>query len=368
MGEHMQTRNPEGRPADTVLKPLVAVTERVGLAPLSSRLASIRAWLSDDLAHLERAIRDGADAAELGEFEVEEHLAVQTARYLLGRPGKRIRPLCVMLGARMGGREMDREVKDLAVACELIHAATLLHDDVIDEGTERRGVPAARVVYGNSASVLAGDHLLLYALKLVESVGYRRLLSNVLDTIADMVTAEAIQLEQRGRFEPNRSTYLQVIQGKTAGLFRFALAAGGTLGGLPSDQVAELGQVGNALGLAFQLMDDVLDVEGNTSSLGKDLLVDLREGKLTWPFILACERDPKFITLLQQYVQDSKTNEDLSASEIILRLKTTGAIVDTRKFAEAQGAEARQLLAGLPVGATRTAIEAVIDSAIRRKK
>ena len=117
MVEHVQTHNPNSRPADTVLEPLVAVTERVGLAPLSSRLASIRTWLSDDLAHLERAIRDGADAAELGESDVEEHLAVQTARYLLGRPGKRIRPLCVMLGARMGGRELDREVKDLAVAC-----------------------------------------------------------------------------------------------------------------------------------------------------------------------------------------------------------------------------------------------------------
>ena len=143
--------------------------------------------------------------------------------------------------------------------------------------------------YGNSASVLAGDHLLLYALKLVEGVGYRRLLT-VMDTIADMVTAEAIQLEQRGRFESNRGTYLQVIQGKTAGLFRFALAAGATLGGLPPEQVAALGQVGNALGLAFQLMDDVLDVEGSHDELGKDLLVDLREGKLTWPFILAAER------------------------------------------------------------------------------
>lgn len=368
MGEHVQTRNQNGRPADTVLKPLVAVTERVGLAPLSSRLATIRAWLSDDLAHLERAIRDGADAAELGDFDVEEHLAVQTARYLLGRPGKRIRPLCVMLGARMGGRELDREVKDLAVACELVHAATLLHDDVIDEGTERRGVPAARVVYGNSASVLAGDHLLLYALKLVEGVGYRRLLSTMLDTIADMVTAEAIQLEQRGRFEPNRGTYLQVIQGKTAGLFRFALAAGATLGGLSPEQVAALGQVGNALGLAFQLMDDVLDVEGTTDDLGKDLLVDLREGKLTWPFILAAERDPDFVPMLQAYVAPDADSSAPQASDIIKKLVSTRAIIDTRVFAEAQGEEARQLLAGLPKGTTRAAIEAVIDSAIRRKK
>ena len=368
MGEHVQTRNPGGRPTDTVLTPLAVVTDRVGLTPLASRLAAIRDGLADDLVELEQAIRDGADASELGTEVVKDHLAVRTARYLLGRPGKRIRPLCVVLGARMGDRDMDSPVKDIAVACELIHAATLLHDDVIDEGTERRGVPAARVVYGNSASVLAGDHLLLYALKLVETAGVASLRTEVLDTIADMVTAEALQLEQRGRFEPNRETYLKVIQGKTAGLFRFALAAGGTLGSLPADQVSALGHVGNALGLAFQLMDDVLDVEGSLGTLGKNLLVDLREGKLTWPFILACERDPGFLQCLQDYVLESGEPEDGSATEIIRRLAATGAIADTRAFAEAQGAEARKLLEGLPKGATRTAIEAVIDSAVRRKK
>jgi octaprenyl-diphosphate synthase len=190
----------------------------------------------------------------------------------------------------------------------------------------------------------------------------------MLDTIADMVTAEAIQLEQRGRFEPNRGTYLQVIQGKTAGLFRFALAAGATLGGLSPEQVAALGQVGNALGLAFQLMDDVLDVEGTTDDLGKDLLVDLREGKLTWPFILAAERDPDFVPMLQAYVAPDADSSAPQASDIIKKLVSTRAIIDTRVFAEAQGEEARQLLAGLPKGTTRAAIEAVIDSAIRRKK
>ena len=115
-------------------------------------------------------------------------------------------------------------------------------------------------------------------------------------------------------------------------------------------------------------MDDVLDVEGSHDELGKDLLVDLREGKLTWPFILAAERDPEFMPLLQSYIATDSEESASKASSIIAKLVETNAVADTRTFAETQGEEARQLLAGLPRGATRSAIEAVIDSAIRRTK
>ena len=347
--------------AGRTLEPLYRVSRRVGLDPLAQRLLEIRAWLSDDLAALETAIRTGAAHAEAGQPD----LATRAGTYLLERPGKRIRPLCVMLGARLGGRLLDRQVKDLSVACELVHAATLLHDDVIDEGTERRGAPAARMVFGNAASVLAGDHLLLHALKLVEGVGYRSLLGRLLETITGMVTAEAIQLEQRGGLNPDRRVYLDVIQGKTAGLFRWALEAGGTVGGLPDESIAALGHCGNALGLAFQLMDDVLDLRGDPEALGKDLFVDLREGKLTWPFIIGAERDPELLDAVRR-VLDSESAKHLA--DVLRRLEVCGAIEATMAFAREQGEAARASLAALPESPARGAIEVVIDAAIERRK
>src|SRR5690606_25678383 len=187
---------------------------------------------------------------------------------------------------------LDAQVRDLAVACELVHAATLLHDDVIDEGTERRGAPAARVIYGNSASVLAGDALFTEALRLVGRAGVPGLLDELLTVIAEMVDAEALQLERRGRLDLSREAYLRVIRGKTATLFRWALRAGGGAAGLGAGQVDALGEAGASLGLAFQLTDDLLDLDGDPAVTGKDALADLRQGKVTWPVILACEREP----------------------------------------------------------------------------
>lgn len=359
-----------GQRHEPVLEPLVKVSRRIGgLGPLAERLGHIQTWLRDDLSQLERAIQAGADAQEMGDSALAwTDLATQASRYLLGRPGKRIRPLCVMLGARLGGRALDRQVKDLAVACELVHTATLLHDDVIDEGTERRGAPTARVVFGNAASVLAGDHLLVYSLKLVEGVGFRRLLGLLLETISAMVTAEALQLEQRGRFDPDREAYLEVIQGKTAGLFRWALVAGGTVGGLGGDELAALGQAGNALGLAFQLMDDVLDLEGDPASTGKDLLVDLREGKLTWPFIVASERDPRVVDAVREFVASGERSLAPDARPVLELLLATDALTDTRRFAHEQGEVALRALRQLPGVAARHAIEAVVAAAIRRER
>ena len=360
-------RVPSSHPG-AVLEPLEGVSRRVGLVPLSERLAELRGWLADDLGDLERAIQATTDLADTAESDAEMgDLAARAARYLLARPGKRIRPLCVLLGARLGGRTLDRGVRDLAIACELVHNATLLHDDVIDEGTERRGAPTARMVFGNSASVLAGDRLLVHALQLTEGVGHRRLLSELLDTISDMVGAVAIQLELRGRLVADRDVYLRVVQGKTARLFRWALMAGGTAGGLEGEALLDIGRCGTALGVAFQLMDDVLDVAGDPLTTGKDVLADLREGKLTWPFILACERDPGLLDVMAKALDDAVSIGPTAAAPIIERVRRTGAVEATREFAEAQAAVARTALRTLPDSVARRAMEAVIDSAVSRK-
>ncbi len=349
---------------EPVLDPLASVAREHGETNLADRLLELKAFLVDDLAAIEQAIH-GIDAEARNATDSEGMLARQAARHLLDRPGKRIRPLCVLLAARLGNRTLDPVVRNLAIACELVHAATLLHDDVLDQGDERRGAPTSRLVYGNSASILGGDHLLVEALKLVEVTGFAPLLRSLLGVISEMVHAEAIQLEQRRCFRPERDVYLRVIHGKTAALFRWGLAAGGAVADLPSAHLGYLAEVGDALGMAFQLIDDVLDLEGDAAQTGKTPIADLREGKLTWPVIIACEKDAELARDLERFVQGDNT---LNATSLVQRIRESGALQVTRAYAEEQGAVAAEALAHLPPSATRDAIAMVVRDAVRRSK
>ncbi len=356
---------------ELVLTPLTRVVEEHGIDPLAARLIELRNWLADDLAPLERAIEEFDRAALEAEPDLPDVpglLGRKAARHLLDRPGKRIRSLCVLLAARMGGKRLDSVVRDLAVACEMVHAATLLHDDVIDEGAERRGAEAARMIYGNSASILGGDHLLIEALRFVERAGSHALLKGLLDVTSEMIHAEAMQLEQRMRFTPNRDVYLKVIDGKTAALFRWGLAAGGTAAGLDDAIVAAMGRAGTALGMAFQLIDDVLDLEGDPEETGKDPLSDLREGKLTWPVIIAAERDRRLAADLSARVSDAAPLTREVGMELVARIRSTGALEATRAFAEFQGERARNEFELVPRTMARTAMSWVVDAAIHRTR
>lgn len=339
-----------------VLQNLSTAANRAGVSTLAARLARIRQWLGDDLAQLER---------ELAQTAAGGDLAHRAARHLLERPGKRIRPLAVYLAAQSGPREtFDHEaVKSLAVAAELVHAATLLHDDVIDEGSERRGVSTARLVYGNSASVLGGDHLLVTALQRVVSAGHTESLQELLATIGQMVAAEALQLRLRGTFTPERTLYMQVVDGKTAALFEWAMRSGGRAAGHDVAAVDALGRAGRALGIAFQLVDDVLDLEGDPRVTGKTALTDLREGKLTWPLIVACEYNPG---LERRLAGASQHCDDQELCELRDAVLATSAVVDTKRRAMTFAGLARDALAELPPSPARGALEAVVDASVSR--
>ncbi len=358
----MDPRPPRRREVD-VIATLGGVSRRAGLGGLTTRLAHVRGWLADDLVALERDLRGLANGA--GE---NDDVSRRAAAHLLARPGKRIRPICVLVGAHLCGLTVDATLRDVAVACELVHAATLLHDDVIDEGSERRGADTARVVYGNSASILAGDHLLVDALERVSRTGSPSLLTALLDTIKQMVAAEALQLMLRNRFEPCRDTYLQVIDGKTASLFRWALCAGSHLAGPAHDQArAALAEAGRALGMAFQLIDDVLDLEGDSRDTGKDLFADLAQGKLTWPLIVAAEHDPSLASEVRALAAASALDHEHAAS-VVARIRALGALEQTRAFAHEQRDIARAALARLPDSRARHAVETVLEAAVERRK
>ena len=159
-----------------VLRPMISSADRVGLAELGQRLVDIRAFMEDDLNQLE---------TDIGETWTELRTrSDRAARHILSLPGKRIRPLCVLLAARMNGLSMTPAIRSVSLACELVHAAPLLHDDVLDQGTERRGLTTARLLFGNSASVLGGDHLLVNALRRVNLSTSSDITQSLLDCIA----------------------------------------------------------------------------------------------------------------------------------------------------------------------------------------
>ncbi|MBW2732066.1 MAG: polyprenyl synthetase family protein [Deltaproteobacteria bacterium] len=338
------------------------VAESPPLTKLSSahRLADLREWLADDLAAVE------AEISLL--LQPGGSVAKRAAQHLLGRPGKRVRPICTLLGARLGHGRLDnarlRQARELGLACELTHAATLLHDDVIDWGTERRGAPTARVIYGNTASVLGGNQLLTAALRRVHSVDEHDLLHRLLAVIDLMVEAEALQLEQQQRFDPNPATYNRIIAGKTASLFRWALEAGAMVAGLSDVEIESAGEVGLRLGLAFQLVDDVLDLRGDPAVLGKDALADLKQGKVTWPLLVALERDSELAPNLQELVEGDGAAE--VGVDLVRRVLATGAVQATRERADAEIGRANAALARLPSGRARDALSTVAEYTVAR--
>jgi len=239
--------------------------------------------LEEDLIQLEAALVRATEDAE-------ETLQA-AARHLVSAGGKRIRPMVTLLacGACAGD---PKSAIPYAVAAELTHSATLLHDDVIDDGPMRRGQPASRVLWGNAVSVLSGDWLLTRALEIVAAAPARSAaLPSLLSTMRRLVEGEVLQLSLRGRFEASEQDYFDVVKGKTASLFGWSAAAGAWAAGSRGEVPEALVVFGEGIGTAFQLVDDALDYDADEQKLGKRLGIDLLEGKATLPLIRACEAD-----------------------------------------------------------------------------
>jgi len=220
-------------------------------------------------------------------------------------------------------------VRDLAVVAELVHLATLLHDDVVDDAPERRGKPAARLVWGNAVSVLAGDLLLTHALERT-SAAAPALMPDLIATLRRLVDGEIVQLRGRVQLDVREETYFAVVRDKTASLFGWAARAGATVAGASATQIAALGEFGERLGTAFQLVDDLLDYEGDPKQTGKSLHTDLGEGKITLPLLRAIALDPSLARVVE-----SARQGDVDASE-----RLAGAV--TAPIRDAVRARARE--------------------------
>lgn len=237
--------------------------------------------VATDMAGINRLILDKAIS------DVE--LIPQLAHHLIDSGGKRLRPMLTIAAAKLVGYDGDSHIR-VAAAVEFMHTATLLHDDVVDESDERRGKKAARILWGNQASVLVGDFLLGQAFRMLVDVGslsVLRILSNAAAVIAE---GEVMQLAAAKNLATTEDEYLAIIDAKTAALFSGAAESGGAIASRPTEELAGLKSYGRNLGIAFQLIDDALDYAGDTKNLGKETGDDFREGKVTLPVILAYRR------------------------------------------------------------------------------
>lgn len=290
-------------------------------------------------------------------------LVDQIGRYIVEAGGKRVRPRLLLLFADALGHEGSAQ-HELAATVEFIHTATLLHDDVVDESSLRRGRATANALFGNAASVLVGDFLYSRAFQMMVSVNQMR----VLDVVADAtnVIAEGEVLQLMNMHDPDLAVddYLQVIRFKTAKLFEASARLGAILGKADAATEEACADFGRRLGTAFQLVDDLLDYEGCSEELGKNVGDDIREGKATLPVLLAMERcSPEEREMLRQAI---RTGEVEGLSQIIEVVRRTGAIEATRSAAEEEIARARANLDVLPAGRAREALLELCIRAVHR--
>ena len=338
--------------SSVVLDRLAHVSMARGALDLGQRLAALDRFVRADLADFE---------TELAVLPKGARVVQQAAHHLLDLRGKHLRPTCVALASRFGEGFSPR-ARSLAVSVELVHTATLLHDDVVDLAENRRGQPAACTVYGNAASIFAGDWLLVAALRKIAGANVDGLLDKMLAVIDEMILAESLQLERRGRVVADREEYFRIVEGKTASLFRWAMLAGARAAGLGERAEGALDRYGLHLGVAFQAIDDELDFRTGT---GKDPLVDLREGKLTYPLVVALERDPALHPRLVALLAEAEPRRDELAA-IAACVRATGALAATRALTEEHVERALVVLEELPAGAPREALVTVALASLER--
>jgi octaprenyl-diphosphate synthase len=290
-------------------------------------------------------------------------LVDQIGRYIVEAGGKRVRPRLLLLFADALGHEGPAQ-HELAATVEFIHTATLLHDDVVDESSLRRGRATANALFGNAASVLVGDFLYSRAFQMMVSVNEMR----VLDVVADAtnVIAEGEVLQLMNMHDPDLAVedYLQVIRFKTAKLFEASARLGAILGKADAATEEACADFGRRLGTAFQLVDDLLDYEGRSEELGKNVGDDIREGKATLPILLAMARcSPEEREMLREAI---RTGEVERLNQIIGVVRRTGAIEATRDAAEDEITRARANLDVLPAGRARDALLELCGRAAHR--
>ncbi len=327
------------RPAHAPSSPAPAITP--SSAPVSAA-AGLREHLLPELALL--------DARLIATLDSDVALVRSIAEYIVSAGGKRLRPVLVFLSAQaLGTDSRSPLIVDLAATIELIHTATLLHDDVVDESDLRRGRATANAQFGNAASVLVGDFLYSRAFQVMVGTGQMRVLELLSEATNRIAEGEVMQLMALGNLDLTEADYMRVIEAKTAKLFEAAGALGAIASGADAKTERALSEYARRLGVAFQIADDVLDYRGDADTLGKSLGDDLAEGKLTLPIIMALQRGtPAGKALVREVLATPHAIDPRQFREVLDVLESCGALDDSLEKARTEAMAAAAEIAHLP--------------------
>ena len=314
--------------------------------------------LREDLAAIER---------EFGRDTVSNVSAItEIGEYLRNGGGKRIRPALLLLASKLFNYEGRGAVR-LGAVVEIIHTATLVHDDIIDEAQIRRGRPAANTQWGNSKCVLAGDWLYMQAFKIAVQERNFRILDTLIELTQQMVEGELLQMEKLGKLITLQE-HFDLIFRKTACLFSVCMRMGGILGGATHEQEEQLGRYGRDLGMAFQIVDDVLDLTASESVLGKPVASDLREGKVTMAVIHALERcTPAEKKKIETVLRDRVFN-GVSHADVLDILTRYGSVEAANACASTYAESARKSICQFPDSEIKRALLWAPDFVVAREK
>jgi octaprenyl-diphosphate synthase len=307
------------------------------LTDSSTSTASVLSLIADDMAAVDEVIARRLDSGV--------PLVGEVCRYIVSAGGKRLRPaLLLLVCGALDYRGTQRF--NMAAVVEFIHTATLLHDDVVDESTLRRGRPTANENFGNPASVLVGDFLYSRAFQMMLDAGQMRVMEILADATNVIAEGEVLQLMNMHDATLDETAYLRVIRSKTAKLFEASARLGALLAGAGAQLEQVCATYGQALGTAFQVIDDVLDYDGDTIEMGKNLGDDLREGKATLPLIAAMQRgSPDQREMIRRAIETGGVGE---LESIVAIVKQTGALDVTRDAAAAEARRAVDAASQLP--------------------
>lgn len=291
-------------------------------------------------------------------------LVAQIAQYIIAAGGKRLRPALLLLTCGALGYQGTQRF-NLAAVIELIHTATLLHDDVVDASTLRRGRATANETFGNPASVLVGDFLHTRSFQMMVEAGSMRIMEILSDATNVIAEGEVLQLMNMHDATLDEAAYMQVIRSKTAKLFEASAQLGAVLANSAAPVEAACATYGQALGTAFQIIDDVLDYDGDTAQMGKNLGDDLREGKSTLPLIVAMQRgDATQADVIRKAIEQGSTDD---LPEVMKIVRSTGALDAARNTAMQEGARAASALALLPPNAYTAALQGLTSTLLGRR-
>ena len=326
--------------------------------PKSGPQERLADWLADDMAAVNVLIRERMASKHAPRIpEVTAHL--------VEAGGKRLRPMLTLAAARICGYDGPFHVH-LAATVEFIHTATLLHDDVVDESQRRRGRPTANLLWDNKSSVLVGDYLFSRSFQLMVETGSLRVMDILANASATIAEGEVLQLTAAQDLRTDERVYLQVVRGKTAALFSAATEVGGVIAGANEDHIRALFTYGDALGIAFQIVDDLLDYSGSNTAIGKNTGDDFRERKVTLPVIKALAKATREERAFWTRVIEKGDQRDGDLAEARAIMDRHGAMTESKAEALAWAAKAGAALATLPAHPLREMLMDLSDYVVAR--